>query len=625
MKGMSGHVSCCAVKSSSSRLTTSNSWLVLTAASSQLLLPFLYPFLEKRCFSAERHRKLQNHAKETRYQSDRRGGLVRRSKQKNNPGRAVITPGSRDGIHAAADALRAFRADVIQNPPPEPPQRPNIERHETPLFDVVAKSKRKRKVQETKLSASGRVSPLDYNPWAAMLATTVRSCSATGMRAPVGLMTGFGLVRHPEKEEDVYLIPSELADMEQIKNMGEATDHQSRRAPQSQNDSVKPGIGMDEPMQSPCLAHSEGAAEGSYEASKVPAKTRSPPVPVRIVSHLNLFKLLTLQMTAMEPGVGGFRTTRKAVQRLLPTALRIHLNHFDHYMKQRSRVESQIGSANATVLPRDSKVDMGDLEWQHDVAARSLIMMRERVVLSVKRVLQLESSKTQRRRVQLWSDDYLRDTDARSIAEQQPEPFLGDRAKAATDKDGIVLDHIPPDTSASRAAQAHMRTHTLREIQRSIFLHFGPYPNARISDFTTTLRDSHGNRHTESYLPPMLLSASAADNPAAANNPFIPLLPLLGAEQHATLRAAVLQRARTAELTICGDISSVNDGNENESFTLVIKASAWHADSVFRELWQLWRYVGGRAALDMWEAGIAVDSPAVVGDPRLRAEGQGGA
>ncbi|PGH14902.1 hypothetical protein AJ79_02765 [Helicocarpus griseus UAMH5409] len=54
---------------------------------------------------------------------------------------------------------------------------------------------------------------LKYNPWARMLASPVRLCTATGARLPVKTMGEWGLVEHPETQ-GLFILPTDLMEQE---------------------------------------------------------------------------------------------------------------------------------------------------------------------------------------------------------------------------------------------------------------------------------------------------------------------------------------------------------------------------------------------------------------------------
>ncbi|KPI34584.1 uncharacterized protein AB675_11216, partial [Cyphellophora attinorum] len=61
------------------------------------------------------------------------------------------------------------------------------------------------------------------------------------------------------------------------------------------------------------------------------------------------------------------------------------------------------------------------------------------------------------------------------------------------------------------------------------------------------------------------------------------------------------------------------EDKDSESITLLLRASTRYLPLLLPHLWMLWRYVGGRRCLELWEEGIDCADGRVVGDPRVEA------
>lgn len=648
-ESMSSHCPCSGATSSKWHLDTLRKLCAPHLASTRPQLSFLYPPFRNRRHAG--HTANGGGNSEPSASEEERLSRIRRVQS------GKIDVSSPDAVKDMKDLMSSLKAFAEFSSHAALPEAPNMEHGpirtnrpappESPIFHHLENTKNKRNQKERKLPAPGP-NPLAYDPWASMLADPVRMCHATGLRLPKALMTKWGLVRHPEKETDVYLLPTELADVEQLESMGGRAQQQRQDAmkTESRPPSECDGVSSEDSLVSAQEADvSEGAQLSPDDAAhgenimldqamqpKNDTSNSSPPdalsqpiaIPaaIRVLPHLNLLRQLTLQITGISPRSGKLFTKPNFVSRLLPTPLKLRLAEFKHYLKQRRQVERQTGITSRKPVPQGTELDVSLLQWQASVAGRVLGLMRRRVVVATKRILELEADRLQRRRVQVLSEGYMRgeesavsptlSTDIDSASgHDDPGTATGQivENEAVGEQAATVHSDRLTDEAKSQANQVQRSKH-LQEIQTRIFLYFGPYPSSTLNSITTTndttpLDPAAAN----AYLPPMLRSHYTAQA-----FPSFPLLPLLGPALHAELHAAVLQHVRAQHILTRGTLDP--DASSAQPFSLMVKVTAWHANSLVREVWRLWRYVGGHEALDLWAAGIDMGSDAVVGDPR---------
>ena len=122
---------------------------------------------------------------------------------------------------------------------------------------------------------------------------------------------------------------------------------------------------------------------------------------------------------------------------------------------------------------------------------------------------------------------------------------------------------------------------------------------------------------------------STSSGSSAHRFPIIPLQPLLTEAQYGELLAAVSKYQAFAHSHSRHD-EDTNTTNKQatsgeDEFLLMFKATAPFSSVALKESWRLWRYVGGRDALEMIEAGVGLKTQAedlrLVNDATLRIEG----
>ncbi|ETN40137.1 uncharacterized protein HMPREF1541_04412 [Cyphellophora europaea CBS 101466] len=544
----------------------------------------------------------------------------------------------RSAIKALTALARQGDRDATGKPP-KPQRDPDLPH--SPVLHLVNNRTRLVKERSQKLRVRRSQSPLNYDPWASILADPVRICAGSGLRMPLALMNGWGLVEHPENKGEVYTLPTELADVEKLETMGVRLLDQKRedREAYQYPPPAAGDIGIDNP---PHLNQSEAANatasndsaqslpeqrplppyDGRTKSFPPPPQTATPskPIAFRLLPSLTLLRQMTLSLTAFNPRTNTLKTTRSAVSRLIPVDLKKRLAEIMHYDRQRRQVERQTGVTIMKPTPKEAMLDLPNLQWQEGVTGRALKLLRRRVSVALKRVLELEAGAVQLRRVQVWGDGFV----AGQIFERNVTGAgVGPTAAAANSqrvsnetKDENDARSIHGDIPSSNDAEAGSTSIAPSRgvLQTRVYLHFGPYPSATVSAYANSCNATdglppHAHATTKAYLPILLPSPNNKQQ-----FPIFPLQPLLGHDTYADLRAAVLQRVKNNEFAIYGNVACETDG---AGFTLCIKASAWHASSVIREIWALWRFVGGKEALELWEMGIDMGSEAVVCDPRL--------
>ncbi|KAI5289070.1 hypothetical protein KEM54_004472 [Ascosphaera aggregata] len=77
------------------------------------------------------------------------------------------------------------------------------------MLEIRLSTKRNRVPKRRATLETSNRNPLAYNPYAQALASPIRTCHVTGARLPSHLLTGFGLVQHPDTR-DMWFMPTQL-------------------------------------------------------------------------------------------------------------------------------------------------------------------------------------------------------------------------------------------------------------------------------------------------------------------------------------------------------------------------------------------------------------------------------
>lgn len=432
----------------------------------------------------------------------------------------------------------------------EHPQRLSDDLPESPVTRRLRVTK-----QPKRAPTEEEIQRLLYNPWAALLASPVRLCNATGVRLPASLLVPWELVRRPS-DKDVYLMPRQLAVLDKLK--------QGRDGQEGHRGLWRFGSkGVTEPN-----------CENGSDSRETPPKLDDPKrlgVLTRILPYQPLVQELTGRMTSH-----GKEVTRiGAVQRLLPQRAKNMMKTLKHYARE-----------------SEEMLDPNGLLWQPDIAERMKGIMRVRVVTvletlgelsghggcgSTAMIVPIETLSTAHISLHL---ERIRE-DARysffasqRLTEESNEDPYGDFEKGIIDAfGGSIILHVNAREPTNIPDQP--RT-VLSELAPNMLPQTICLENVlRIPVFDLKQLMGKPSRNSTARNCRKVMQTYAALHPPREEDG----------------RPASLERDQTALVTDDKDIDS--DPDVHESYLLLVTKRALGAHVLAKELWQLWRYAGG--------------------------------
>ena len=509
----------------------------------------------------------------------------------------------------ARDDLKQM-VEALQNMTKDPDRR--VIRRESDAVDYnlpespVVRRKRVQKLQR-KPRPSEAQQALMSDPWAQILASPVRHCTGSGARLPIALLTNWGFMRHPDDKSKVYIMPNGLVDgIKDLETMGQGL--LERKAEQiglsrAQDD----GENVEQPRAV------DKTSENLLGLRQITSTTKKGNAPgIRILPYYNLLRQLNIEFSKQaDPTDPSIRESRPGqAAPLVPTPWKIRLDEVRHYEGHRRELAAQTGLADLRPPDDEATIDIRRLNWRPDAPSKVLDVMRQRVTAALKRVLEMNSSglSTKRRDIVALPSailnyrDHLRGTDNTDTDDS-------DRIGSPTnDIEADLEEHNPQKTQNDAAPDedTSQRTPTeYRNIRKPrTFLYFGPHPSSTISDLlshspTTPIPSTLSTTTTSvAELMPPRISTFPPDS-HTPSSPIFPLRPLLGEALYTTLLQHVQAQAYLFQHPAFSHASAPVVAEDLDEFVLCLKTSAHFADVLVREIWQLWRYVGGRRALDV--------------------------
>jgi hypothetical protein len=451
------------------------------------------------------------------------------------------------------------------------------------------------------------------NPWASLLASPVRQCHGTGVRLPVDLMVPWELVKRPS-DQGVYLMPRQLAVLEKLKP-GWNSEERHGGLWKSGVEEWKPSLKDPEEANS---------ADGRETTSKL-----KDPKELKIMTRLLPYQPLTQRLTdrmIRKNSVGKVFTGKAAVERIIPHREKEKIKTFNHYTAQDEDI-----------------LDLNNLQWQADIAERMKGIMRVRVLTTLE-TLGIEGGRRFQRTyilpIEALSTGHI------SLHFEEARSWYADYNFFASQR--------PPDTQESNSVLlGEMQEDIIGTFGGSIILHVNSREPASIPDQPTPVLSR--------LAPNMLPQTICLEN--TVRIPVFDLRQLMGKpSRNVTARRCrrvmqtydILHPPRgtdTAEenengaqnengvepepwnedndKTAASESDSDPDPNPDgsEPYLLLITKREPLAHVFTKELWQLWRYVGGEAdekqdrdQLRAWKRGADFERH-VQDDPTQRNEG----
>ena len=353
----------------------------------------------------------------------------------------------------------------------------------------------------------------------------------------------------------------------------------------------------------------EESSENRVGLREITSTTRKGNAPaIRILPYYNLLRQLNTQFTKqVDPTDPSSRETRPGQAAVLvPTLWKFRLDEVRHYEAHRRELAAQTGLADLRPSNEEATIDIKKLNWRTDAPSKVLDVIRQRVAAALKRVIDMNSSglSTKRRDISVLPSDIL-GRDGILSDQDSADSQISQTAALEEDVEGEGHEHgrLEDDNGGSshehttqRMPTEYAAVHTPRT-----FLYFGPQPSPIFDHLlslssTPPLASTLANAVSVAELMPPRLATSPS-GPRTMSSPIFPLRLLLGESLYATLLEHIQAQDYLFQHPAFSDAHPPNAGQRPDEFVLCLKASAHFADVLVREVWQLWRYVGGRRAL----------------------------
>ena len=400
-------------------------------------------------------------------------------------------------------------------PRPKPTDLP-----QSPILKKV--SKREKPAKEIRNPA---LEPLAHDPWARMLAEPIRQCRASQVRMPVSLLSNWGLTRHP-KTDEVYLVPSELADIDNDERV--TTREESKWRKRMRELELEANCAPIEGINPYAELRDEVAFEDDASAKQNAAKSRdsgSRPSSSSFHSHsssgnvrvllydnlINLFSLQSLRKIASKTSVARYLVPRQMVD---------EFERAQHYHKNRKHFESLTGVPNTIPTTTAAAFDLSKVKWKNDIGPRILDILRRRLKIAFVKSASAERSQRQKR---MYAVSMIK-----MMNPSQWHPNTVDRGRARTSAKNDATVHVM-STSATGTPNLKYddrdapQTTSERALPPRIYLHLGPPQSPLLRKFS--------NERRTPMLPPLVSREPGKPESRAQRFPVFPVSAMLG-ESH---------------------------------------------------------------------------------------------
>lgn len=441
---------------------------------------------------------------------------------------------------------------------------------------------------------------LAHNPWAAMLAGPLRLDAASKARSPVALFMDLGHITNP-KDGVTYLMPDDLADLEafdrRLKN-GHRSAALKRQAPDDAGEKI----------------------------------------------HILPYKLLLEELTdafLVWDNVNQVGRTKKGVvaKRLFPAKWQEKAQKLEAYRsasKDYWDIRAKQGETDDGLHKRPKQAyDSNTLQWQPEIVERVPDIMRQRVLLAFNHIAQMQNQPKDKQRKLLYGSEWLEGrsmpltdkvlrsmgipveywNDMGDIESAQAITGTGERQGDSHDPRppiAVQPSEIPEESVETPYDQLNMQRESstvnksgLKEkssqldkddpnvwLPGSFVLHIGPpsvcLANLPYVDFSSLpLSYLPGTvdpalEHSK-YIPPMITVAEAH------RLPVFNIPAMLGPRFDSILRKILRRHQQHIDIPD----RRLRDLNH----AIIIKSVSPGSHFLAQELWQLWRYLGGRDCL----------------------------
>lgn len=442
-----------------------------------------------------------------------------------------------------------------------------------PVSPLEKKFEQSRQRQTKRQPTSPEYEELANNPWAVMLSGSIRQDNASRVRVPTDLLIDFAGVTSPVNDL-VYQMPTDLADLEAFANRLKSSKKKFTKA-RSTND-------------------------------KKGNRTRISPYRL-LVDEISD----SVQVWDQEKGVSRAKTAA-VMRRMVPPRWITETEKQETYQnasKDYWTVRKARGEADDGVFEKpEAPFDLRQLQWQTAIADRMLNMMSQRILIALDHIGNMRKARVpfspSQKSSYDWPDDLWLELDGMHPSEPKAEFWndMGDiEAGGAIDgtssRQGNAEDPRPPiamtpaEISESSPSQAVASATIPDWLPGSFFLHLGPATTAlRALPYVDQSLGSDQilstNFRESKYITPMITVGQGY------RLPVFNLSAMLAPDFAETLEKLL---ARHKDVFLDGL-------DTKESYLVLFRADVKPYKyggqiTLAHELWQLWRYLGGRDCL----------------------------
>jgi hypothetical protein len=449
----------------------------------------------------------------------------------------------------------------------------------------------------------GKEEELAHNPWAKMLASPIRLCSATGVRLPKDLLVPWGLVKNPVTEE-VYFMPTELAELDSLRDKRKSSKPVTARRPTAAEESLSNQDADSSSSQANANAKSDKEKlevdlatshrqENLIEGDRGPDGGRvgsqafkaSPPRSstsmVYMLPFLPLLHHLTLRFTSLQRDMVTRRSRPNAINSILPWRLKTSVDRTNFYAEQRAN--TGLSSAPKKATNASSPLSFQHVKWEVDIDKVMLRILRERILAALEmlgnrnqklwrqhrelvKAIRVTRTSDMNDKEHFWR---LLDRDDSTQTELVPEAEEGPDANTAQlclliEEDGAKLPILPE--AVERKIDQGYTEHT-----------------SQVSQSTNSFTGVDDRQRAFSDLEP---STIAVDQSSSV--PLFSLNDLLDADYISRFRQL------SASIGVLAPRNLASGEGKGNAYVLVVPAKAFGGMSVIEEVWRLWRFLGGK-------------------------------
>jgi hypothetical protein len=454
----------------------------------------------------------------------------------------------------------------------------------------------------------GKEEELAHNPWAKMLASPMRFCSATGVRLPKDLLVPWSLVKNPATEE-VYFMPTELAELDSLKDKRKISKPVTARRPTTTEENLSNQDADSSSLQANADAKLDGEKsevdlaasyrrqnliegdprldEGRVGLQAVKASPlRSSTSMVYMLPFLPLLHHLTLRFTSLQKSMGTRQSKPNAISSILPWRLKAGVDRANFYAEQRAKIGPSPAPKKGVNVP--SPISFQHVKWKVDVDEVMLRVLRERVLTALETLGNRNQKLWRQRRELVKATRVMRASDTNDK----------ERFWRLLDRNGLTQTDLVPEVE--EGSDVNTAQFCLLVEGDDAKLPILPEENERTMDqghaeHTPQVPGGASPQSPNSFprVGDRRREFSDLEPPTIALDQFcsVPLFSL-----NNLFDAEYISRFRqlSASIGVLAPRKLASGEGNGGAYILVVPAKAFGGMSVIEEVWRLWRFLGGK-------------------------------